>query len=231
MTLLSGITNTNPTQPQTAAEQARTVLTGNFDTFLTLLTAQLQNQDPLEPMDSSKFTEQLVQYSQVEQQIETNSKLTQLADTLTKQIQATAAGSALAYIGREAVFNSNAMGLGEEGGATWTYGLGATSANTTLTIKDASGKIVYTTSGEQGTGPHEFTWDGEDANGVRQPEGVYFLTVTAKDTADKKIETGVTVRELINGIDMTNEEAGVTTQSGSRAFTSILRINNPTTTN
>ena len=59
-----------------AASQAS--LADNFDTFLTILTAQIQNQDPLEPMDSSKFTDQLVQFSGVEQQIKSNKQLEQL---------------------------------------------------------------------------------------------------------------------------------------------------------
>ncbi len=223
MTLLSGV-NANNATVTTAADQARTQLSGNFDTFLTLLTTQLQNQDPLEPMDSSKFTEQLVQYSQVEQQIQTNSQLKSLSDTLTKQIQATSAGAALAYIGKTAEFNSNAMGLKEGEDSTWTYGLAASAANTELVVKDASGKIVFRTAGEQAAGEHEFVWDGKDANGVQQPDGVYYLTVTAKDAADKTIQTGVSVTESITGVDLSQSEGAVMTASGARAFTSIMRI-------
>jgi flagellar basal-body rod modification protein FlgD len=225
MTLLSGLGSASGIT--TASDQARTQLAGNFDTFLTLLTTQLQNQDPLEPMDSSKFTEQLVQYSQVEQQIQTNAQLKSLSETLTQQIQATSAGTALSFIGRTAEFNSGAMRLGEEGDASWNYILASGAANVTLTIKDADGKIVYEQSGELAPGRHEFTWDGETVNGVRLPEGVYHLSVTAKDASGETIESGVTVTEIITGVDLSSADASVVTASGARDFTSILRITNP----
>ena len=78
---------------------AKTSLSGNFDMFLRLLTTQLQNQDPLEPLDSTKFTEQLVSYSQVEQQINTNANLEALL-ALTK---AGAGSIAVSYLGKTAV--------------------------------------------------------------------------------------------------------------------------------
>lgn len=210
-------------QTQTQAEQARSTLSNNFDTFLTLLTTQLQNQDPLDPMDSSKFTEQLVQYSQVEQQISTNDKLTNLTDTLTKQIQATSAGAALAYIGKTAMFNSDGVTL-KDGAADWDYALESASASTTLTITDANGKTVFTTTGDQGAGAHHFTWNGKNSNGDSVPDGVYHLAVTAADASNKKINTGVTVTETITGVDMSGSDAAVMTASGSRDFTSILKI-------
>ena len=76
-------------QAQAGTDRAR--LSDNYDTFLVLLTAQLQNQDPLAPMDSTQFTQQLVQFSQVEQQIRTNEQL----QSLVGQYQAASAGAAL----------------------------------------------------------------------------------------------------------------------------------------
>ncbi|HZZ11369.1 MAG TPA: flagellar hook capping FlgD N-terminal domain-containing protein, partial [Paraburkholderia sp.] len=75
----------------TASQQ----LAGNFDTFLTLLTTQLQNQDPLSPMDSTQFTQQLVAFSGVEQQINTNNNL----QSLIALNQSQQAASAVSYIG------------------------------------------------------------------------------------------------------------------------------------
>src|SRR5271154_1591718 len=86
-------TNTSSSTNNSAMQQ----LSGNMNTFLTLLTTQLQHQDPLSPMDSTQFTQQLVEYSQVEQQINTNTNLTNLIS-----LQQTNSGAAaVGYLGKE----------------------------------------------------------------------------------------------------------------------------------
>src|ERR1700744_3656694 len=97
------VSATDPTAAAAAAgassstqSAAQSQLSGNFDTFLTLLTTQLQNQDPLSPMDSTQFTQQLVEYSQVEQQINTNTNLTSLISLQ----QAGAGAASVGYLGK-----------------------------------------------------------------------------------------------------------------------------------
>ena len=115
---------------------------GQFLTFLTLLTTQLKNQDPTSPMDSNTFTQQLVMYSQVEQQIDTNTNL----KTLISQGTSQAGAIATAYLGKKvSVTNGNASLTG--GAANWTYNLGTAAASTQLTVTDANGKTVYTGAG------------------------------------------------------------------------------------
>src|SRR5690349_2501979 len=100
-------------------------LSGNFSTFLTLLTTQLKNQDPTSPMDSNQFTQQLVMYSQVEQQISSNDNL----KTLISQGTSNAAAMTTGYLGKKvSITNGNASLTG--GSATWTYNL-ANAATTT----------------------------------------------------------------------------------------------------
>src|SRR5580704_8747422 len=121
-----------------SADSATQQLTGNMNTFLQLLTTQLQNQDPMNPMDSNAFTQQLVEFSQVEQQINTNSNL----QTLISLQQGGSASNAVSYLGKTVtVSNGNASLMG--GAATWKYGLGAQSTATTLTITNSSGQVVY----------------------------------------------------------------------------------------
>ena len=115
-------------------ETARTGLADNFETFLTLLTAQLRNQDPLSPMDSTQFTNQLVQFSGVEQQLKTND----LLSTLAENNRLSAGATAVAYLGKEAVAATNLAGLSQAGGeATWTYDLARPASDVRVTIKDA----------------------------------------------------------------------------------------------
>src|SRR5215469_6276624 len=89
---------TPPTQTPTpsVATSSKKQLSANFDTFLTLLTTQLQNQDPLQPMDSNQFTQQLVQFSQVEQQINSNQNL----ETLISATKNQTSQSAVSYLGK-----------------------------------------------------------------------------------------------------------------------------------
>jgi len=226
ITSLPPTTTTNSTIPaatQTQADQARTSLSGNFDTFLKLLTTQLQNQDPLSPMDSTQFTQQLVEYSQVEQQIQTNSQLTTLASSLSQQVQATSAGAALAYIGKTATFNSDAVASAGNG-AQWNYTLPAAAVSNTISVTDASGNVIYTTAGELAAGDHAFSWNGKNSNGDPAPAGVYHLKISALDSASAAVNASISVTEQINGVDLSSSDAAVTTPSGSRAFTTIAKV-------
>lgn len=174
-------------------------LSGNFSTFLTLLTTQLKNQDPTSPMDSNAFTQQLVMYSQVEQQIDTNDNL----KTLITQGTTSASAMAATYLGKKvSVTNGNASLSG--GTAAWTYNLGTAAASTQLAITDANGRTVYTANGEITAGNHSFTWDGKDASGNQLADGTYKLTVTATDSAGNSVTSSVASAGTVGQIDMTN---------------------------
>lgn len=200
-------------------------LADTFDTFLKLLTAQLQNQDPLSPMDSSKFTEQLVQYSQVEQQIASNTKL----DGLAAQLKASASGSALSYLGQTALFDSNAAAY-VDGKANWQYAVDTGAATTTLSVTDAKGNVVYTADGSAATGSHQFEWNGAlTGSDQKASPGTYYLTVTAKDGAGKAIDTAIAVEEKITGVDFSGASPTVSTAAGARDIGKILRITSAAT--
>src|SRR5215831_6422021 len=140
-----------------AAQDAQKSLSANFDTFLTLLTTQLKNQDPLSPMDSNQFTQQLVQFSQVEQQIHSNQNLESLI-SLTKANSAT---TAVSYLGKSLTLTDGTAPL-MNGEAKWAYSLDNDASTTKLVVTDATGKIVYAGTGETTSGMHAFTWDGKD---------------------------------------------------------------------
>ena len=183
--------------------QAAQQLAGNFDTFLTLLTTQLQNQDPLSPMDSNQFTQQLVMFSQVEQQINTNDNLQSLIALNLSQN----ANSAVNYIGRSVVMTNGegALQTNSDDGTSscdWTYNLASASAGTTLTVKDANGKVVYTTSGATSAGNNDFTWDGKDSNGNQLPDGKYTLSVSATGSDGSAITTTIASKAIVTAVDM-----------------------------
>jgi flagellar basal-body rod modification protein FlgD len=173
-------------------------LSGNFSTFLTLLTTQLKNQDPTSPMDSNAFTQQLVMYSQVEQQINSNDNL----KTLIAQGTSNAAAVTTGYLGKKvSITNGNASLTG--GTATWSYNLDTAAATNQLTVTNASGKTVYTGPGDLTAGNHSFAWNGKDNNGNQLADGAYKLTITAADTNGTNVTSSVASAGTVTQIDMT----------------------------
>ena len=201
MTTTAPVTTTaTPTATASpSAGDAMSQLSSNFSTFLTLLTTQLKNQDPTSPMDSNQFTQQLVQYSQVEQQIDTNSNL----KTLISQGTSQAGTFAASYLGKHvSVTNGNASLT--SGQAIWTYNLGTTAGTTTLTVSDANGKNVYTQAGDTTVGNHVLTWNGKDNNGNQLADGTYKLTATATTTDGSTVTTSVASAGTVTQIDLSS---------------------------
>jgi len=183
-------------------ENTRTSLVSNFETFLTLLTAQLKNQDPLSPMDSNQFTEQLTQMTGVEQQLLTNDLLTSL---LAAQSGAGLNGASN-YIGKDATAAWAVTKL-DDGKANWSYELGSSASEATLSVLDSTGKTVWTgPAPDRTTGTHDFVWNGKTTAGGQLPDGgVYSLKVTAKNgtatVASQVLTTGrVTGVEMYDGV-------------------------------
>jgi flagellar basal-body rod modification protein FlgD len=184
------------TGTQSAAQRQ---LAGNFDTFLTLLTTQLQNQDPLNPMDSNQFTQQLVEFSQVEQQINTNDNLKTLIGQGSNQTGA----YAVSYLGK-AVTVTNGKAPLANGQAIWNYNLDATAAQTVLAVTDANGQTVFAGPGETTAGHHVFNWDGKSNNGAQLPDGTYKLTVSAAAGDGTTVQNEVSTAGVVSEVDMTS---------------------------
>ena len=133
----------------------RLAIADNFDTFLTLLTTQLRHQNPLDPLDTNDFTAQLVQFTQVEQTIKQN-------DNLEKLIQLSAANTItniIGFLGGEVTLSGETADL-KDGTAEWNYEIDGAANNSTLSVFDANGVPVFTTSGPAPSGKSTFLWDG-----------------------------------------------------------------------
>jgi flagellar basal-body rod modification protein FlgD len=184
-----------------STSSGRNKLANDMNTFLTLLTTQLKNQDPMSPMDSNDFTNQLVQYAQVEQQIGQNEKLSSLIDLN----GASQAAMAVQYIGLNAEAQSNQLPL-QDGDARFAYGLTSNAKSVGIMISDSAGKVVYTSEGKTTSGVHDFQWDGKDADGNQLEDGLYSISVTALDTDGASIETWTTVFGTVDGVTTQNGE-------------------------
>lgn len=184
-----------------AISNASAGLADNFDTFLTLLTQQLKNQDPLSPMDSTQFVTQLVQFSGVEQQINQNKNL----ETLIGLQYAAAFGSAANYLGREATVFGDTAPL-SDGQAKWSYDLPQDTEETSIVVSDAKGRVVYETGGAIDGGDHDFVWDGKDSAGNALEDGLYSIKVTGLTQDDKSVTARTTVTGRVTGADFTGSE-------------------------
>lgn len=153
---------------------AKKSLSENFDQFLTMLTVQLQNQDPLSPMDSTEFTNQLVSFSQLEQEIKANDNLEQVI-ALQQSAEATAA---LSYLGTEVEAQSSAVYL-QDGNTGFSYDMPAGVHTATITVFDADGNIIKSLPADKSPGHRSGSWDGLNEQGVLQADGVYSILVSA----------------------------------------------------
>jgi len=221
--MVSDITLSGINQQAANTDNQRATLADDFDQFLTLLTTQLQNQDPLSPMDSTEFTNQLVQFSQVEQSINTNSKLD---DLVSLQLNG-ATSAALGYVGLDVSYVSAEIAFDGQSPIDMRYSLDDNATQSRINIFDEGSQLVYTREAEKLSGPHEFTWDGRDLNGNLLPEGTYVIAVDSFDGNDEKIETTTVVEGRVKGIEA--QDGVVYALVGERAvpIPSILNASTP----
>ncbi|MCK1739366.1 flagellar biosynthesis protein FlgD [Bradyrhizobium sp. 139] len=173
-------------------------LAGNFQTFLTLLTTQLQNQNPLDPLDTNQFTQQLVQFAGVEQQLKTNDSLSQLV-TLQQTTQAT---QALGFVGKTAVVDGTTATMSQSS-ATWHLNV-PSSATVDISVANSTGQTVFTGKYTAGAGSDiPFTWNGQGNDGTQWPDGKYTITATGKDLAGNNIGIAAQVQGTVSSVDLT----------------------------
>lgn len=211
------------TTSSSSSSSAQATLSQNYTTFIKLLTSQLQNQDPLNPTDTSQFTQQLVQYSQVEQQIDTNSKL----DTLISQGSNSGLSNVVGYIGKDAELNGNQLSV-TNGVGEFSYTLSKPATNVSIQITDANGNVVRNATGGLSTGKQVISWDGKDDSGNQLNDGTYTFKITATDQQGNNITSTSTGFAQITGVS-TASDGSIQYASGSLTFanSSILSLSAP----
>ena len=188
-------------EPKAGSATGSVTLAEDFDTFLTLLTTQLEHQDPLSPLDTTEFTNQLTSFAQVEQAINTNSKLDRLIDLQGITDLTTGVG----YIGMVAEATGDKLLL-EDGAGKIGYELQVDSARTTITVLDQFGVPVLSPSGNTSAGRHIFNWNGVDDVGNQLQDGVYDVIVSAFDGEDELLESSTTTFGTVSGVEVADGE-------------------------
>ena len=194
---VSGIGSTGSS---TSITGSRSGIADNFDTFLQLLTTQLKNQNPLDPLDTNAFTQQLVQFSSVEQQLKTNDFLSALVQANTNTVQT----NAVNYIGKTVSASGTRSEL-VNGKAVWNFRLDD-AATVDVTIKDANGNVVYTENGALQAGAGTFQWNGKTSTGSTAPDGTYSITMTGVNVEGKNVPISTEFTGVVTGIDFTGTE-------------------------
>ena len=185
----------------TAVQNDTTKLGADFDQFLNLLTTQLQNQDPLDPMDSAQFTQQLVAFSGVEQQIKANGLLSSLLSAQT--LSMTSLG--VSFIGKNVEVAGNKFQQNAGASANISYELPSAAEVGTVTITNADGVVVYSEDAEVSAGLHNFTWDGKDKDGLVVPAGKYTVKVVATDEAKNSLNVSTYVPGFVSSLETAND--------------------------
>lgn len=209
---------TSATQASPSLVNSQTGLADNFEMFLTLLTQQMKNQDPLNPLDSTQFVNQLVDFSSVEQQIAQNQNLESLLILQSAAAQANSVG----YIGRIAMADTPQAYM-ENGNAEWEYTLPNDAESVSIVVKDGE-RIVARADGEVTTGTHTFQWDGKDGAGSELEDGVYTLQITAVDADGEPVGTQIRAAGRVTGVDMSGSEVQVQMGQISVPLSSILSV-------
>jgi len=198
-------TTTLPTSSSSGANSAaaanalaNTQIAGNFQSFLQLLTTQLQNQNPLSPLDTNQFTQQLVEFAGVQQQINTNDSLATLV-SLQQTAQST---QALGFVGKTAVVKGSTAAL-TNSEATWQLDI-PTASTVNISIANSTGQTVFSNSFAANAGNNQtFNWNGLGNDGTQFPDGNYTLTATAKDSAGNTVAVNTQVEGVVSSVDLT----------------------------
>ena len=179
----------------------RNTIADNFDTFLQLLLTQLKNQNPLEPMDTNQFTQQLVQFTSVEQQLQTN-------EFLEAMMQSTQNGTntqAVSYIGKMINASGTTADI-KNGQASWLYKFDSPAENTMVTIKDASGNVVFNERLSLEAGTDQIVWDGTTSMGERLSSGRFTITIDARTAEGAYIPVTTEMMGVVEGVDVSGTE-------------------------
>lgn len=206
------------TSSSTSGGVSRQTIADNFDTFLTLLTTQLKNQNPLDPLDTNQFTQQLVQFTGVEQQLKTNDFL----ESMMLSTQNASNSQAVSYVGKTVTASGSRSEL-VNGQATWNFAVDEP-ADIDITVRDADGNVVFSKRGSVGQGESVFTWDGIGDDGNRKPDGSYSVTIEGRDGDGNLVDVLTEMTGEVTGIDFTGSEPVLIVGNARVNLSSVLSV-------
>jgi flagellar basal-body rod modification protein FlgD len=212
---------TNTAAAAAATVSDKSTLASNFTAFLQLLTTQLKNQNPLDPLDTNQFTQQLVQFAQVEQQLKSNDQLATLV-SLQKTAQQT---QALGFVGTTVAVDGATANLTDHQ-AKWSFSP-TKPATATITVTNSAGQTVFSSTYTVQAGQQDFIWDGRGNDGTQWPDGAYKLSVTAKDTNGQTVAVSTEVEGKVDSVDLTKDPPVLAIGGQDFTLDKIKRVTKP----
>ncbi len=212
---------------QTAATPASNSNSMGKDEFLKLLTVQMQNQDPMSPMESQDFSAQIAQFTQVE-------KLDQMSGSLSKSneidlmlTQAITNTISTTMVGKRAKVNGNQVMIKNDGEAEVSFSLNRAANNVKIKVKDEDGNLIKTIDkGGMVDGKHTVEWDGRDKNGSKlSKDKTYTFEVAATDVDGKEVQSSTYMVGIIQGVEYSDNSTMLILNTGQKApFSSVLEV-------
>ena len=213
------IESATATQSSSATSASVQRVSETYDTFLSMLTTQIKNQDPLSPMDTTDFTNQLVAYSQVEQQIQGNQYLEALVQMQSSQ----GFNDPLALLGREIEVVGNTLSFEGES-VEFGYGMPTGAAQGIVEIVDAAGRVIHQETARTSAGRHELTWDGSHVDGGTAADGIYQIQVRAANADGEELAVPTFTRGTVTGVETLNGQATVLIGNIPVALSDVLAV-------
>jgi len=201
-----GLTTPTLTSTTSTTKTDTASLSNNYTMFMNLLVTQMKNQDPMNPMDTSTFTSQLVQYSSVEQQIKMNANLADLKSLLTTQ----SASNLVGYVGKTVTADGSSNAFDGSNSTSWNFTSSAAAPSAKITISNSSGATVYSTTQTLSKGSNSFAWDGTTTAGGTAPAGTYTISVSGNDSSGNAITATTAVTGTVTAIDFSGTTPMIT---------------------
>ncbi len=212
----SGLSSTTASSVESLSE--------NYELFLSVLTAQLQNQNPLDPTDTDEMTSQLVNYAQVEQQILGNSYLENLVLATNNE----SASVALAMVGMEVTYTADDLAYTSGDTLSWSIDVPDDADSVIAQVCDEDGDVVYTQTLGTDAGTQTFTWDGTLTNGSTAPDGNYSLKIVATDGDGESLDIDPSTTSVVKQVDWSDGSAQLIMQNGATvSLSNIVSATSP----
>lgn len=197
---------------------ANATLADNFQTFLTLLTTQLQNQNPLDPLDTNQFTQQLVQFAQVEQQLKSNDQLA----TLVSLQQTADSTQALSFVGATAVVDGSTTAL-TNSSAVWNINA-PKPVTANVVVTNSTGQTVFSGSYTINAGNQTFQWNGKGTDGTQWPDGNYTIQVNAVDASGQPVSVSTQIKGVVESADLSKSPPTLSIGGNSYTISQVKQV-------
>ncbi|MCB1682509.1 MAG: flagellar hook capping family protein [Alphaproteobacteria bacterium] len=221
--MASDVTISNALNSQQSTLNSSAQLAEDFDSFLQLLTTQLQNQDPLSPLDTNEFTSQLVQFAGVEQQINVNQKL----NSLVSLGIGSAFSSALNYVGKDVSYLSSETYYDGTNPVEISYAIDGVPDKTTINIYSEDGDLVFSQDVSDDQGVEKFVWDGQRKGGGLVDPGTYTVRVDSLDAQGQGLKASTVVKGNVRGIETQNGQTFLLVGDRAVSIGNIINVSTP----